>query len=131
MVTKPTIWPQGRFGVPQITPYTYRDGQTLLELIKAIRDHITDVLYPELDRVIDQLNTITDEHKEHTEAQYQEALKQYHDGIQAFQNIHDLFMGDVNAHLMAMNDQSAANLAADPETRFHQAILDIVRSEMS
>ena len=131
MVTKPTIWPTGRFGVPKITPYTYRDGQSLLELIKAIRDHIANVLYPELDRVIDQLNTITDEHKEYTEAQYQEALKQYQDGIQEFQRIHDLFLGDVNAHLMAMNDQSAANLAADPDTRFHQAILDIVRSEMS
>ena len=105
MVTKP-IWPNGRFGVPQITPYTYRDGQSLLELIKALRDHVVEQLHPSLQHAIDQL--VAD-----VESEYEKAHDRYVDGVQEFQRIHDAFMSDVNSSLKALNDGAATDLIND------------------
>lgn len=118
MVTKPTIWPNGRFGVPQITPYTYRDGQSLLELITALRDHVVEQLHPSLQQAIDQL--VAD-----VEAEYDKAHDRYVDGIQEFQRIHDAFMADVNASLIALNDHAASDLVNDEGSMLRSALNNI------
>jgi len=124
MVTKPTIWPQGRFGVPQITPYTYPDGQTLLELITALRDHVVDQLHPNLQKAIDQL--VTD-----VETEYDKAHDRYVDGVQEFQRIHDSFMSDVNASLVALNDGAVSDLVQDDTSLLGQVMREIFTDRKS
>ena len=118
MVTKPTIWPNGRFGVPQITPYTYRDGQTLLELITALRDHVVDQLHPNLQKTIDQL--VAD-----VETEYEKSHDRYVAGVQEFQRIHDAFMADVNAKLMALNDDAVTSLVDDATSLLGRVLREI------
>ena len=118
MVTKPTIWPKGRFGVPQITPYTYRDGQSLLELIKALRDHVVEQLHPNLQKAIDQL--VAD-----VETEYEKSHDRYVDGVQEFQRIHDAFMADVNARLIALNDGAVTDLVKDPTSLLGKILREV------
>lgn len=117
MVSKP-IWPNGVFGVPQITPYTTRDAHSLLELIKALRDHVVDELHPNLQTAIDKL--VAD-----VEAEYGKALDRYVDGVQEFQRIHDAFMSDVNASLMALNDGAVSDLVRDDGSMLGRVMREI------
>lgn len=123
MVSKP-IWPNGVFGVPQITPYTVRDAHSLLELIKALRDHIVDELHPNLQAAIDKL--VAD-----VEAEYGNALDQYVNGVQEFQRIHDAFMSDVNAHLIALNDGAVSDLVEDETSRLGEVMREIFTDRQS
>ena len=109
MVTKPTIWPQGRFGVPQITPYTDRDGHSLLELIKTVRDYVVDELHPNLQKSLDTFVVEVEQH-------FAAANDQYVNGVQEFQRIHDAFKTDVQASIRAANDMNIADLMDDPNS---------------
>lgn len=95
-----------RFTLSDITPVTYRDGESYASLLWRLFKHITEVLNPELETSFRELIT-------QLETEMEKAEHQYVDGVQEFQRIHDAFMADVNAHLIALNDGAVSDLVND------------------
>src|SRR5699024_9183662 len=104
--------------VNQITPLTYRDGVTYIQLLTELAEYIKTVLHPSLQHTVDQL--VTD-----VEAQIDKAHDRYVDGVQEFQRIHDAFMSDVNAKLIALNDHAASDLVVDDTSLLSQVLRDV------
>ena len=100
-MTRRTVIP-----VNQITPLTYRDGVTYIQLLTELSEYIKTILHPSLQHTVDQL--VAD-----VEHQMDKHHDQYVDGVQEFQRIHDAFMADVNAHLIALNDGAVSDLVED------------------
>jgi hypothetical protein len=92
--------------VSQITPLTYRDGVTYIQMLTELSEYVKSILHPSLQRTVDEL--VSD-----VEAQMDQHHDQYVDGVQEFQRIHDAFMSDVNASLIALNDGAASDLVHD------------------
>ena len=104
--------------VNQITPLTYRDGVTYIQLLTELSDYVKTVLHPSLQHTVDQL--VAD-----VEAQIDKAHDQYVEGVQEFQRIHDAFMSDVNASLIALNDGAVSDLVRDDTSRVGSALREI------
>jgi len=104
--------------VNQITPLTYRDGVTYIQLLTELSEYIKTVLHPSLQHTVDQL--VAD-----VEAQIDKAHDQYVDGVQEFQRIHDAFMSDVNASLIALNDGAVTDLVNDGTSKLGSTLRDI------
>lgn len=105
----PSPWPVGKFPVHQVTPFTYRDGYTYLELLHALRDYVKDQLHPDLQK---SLNTLVAEF----ERQFAESLDKYVEGTERFQQIHDAFMSDVKSNMKALNDEAVSELVLSPHS---------------
>lgn len=121
----------GRIPVPEVAPLTYRDGVTQLQLVYELAQYLKNILHPSL---TDSLNSLARQTEEILDAQQEEIDKHrehFKDGVQEFEDIHEAFKSDVNALLMTMNDQAATNLVDDPTTRLHQAIREVVQSELN
>ena len=104
--------------VNQITPLTYRDGVTYIQLLTELSDYIKTVLHPSLQHTVDQL--VAD-----VETQMDKHHDQYVEGVQEFQRIHDAFMSDVNAHLVALNDGAVTDLVNDDTSKLGVTLRDI------
>lgn len=104
-------WPISHLPISDITPFTYRDGETYLELLNRLSQYITEQLHPNLRKTVEHMV----EEMEHILAAQH---NKYVEGIQDFQRIHDAFMTDVNSALMALNDNAVADLARDPGSVF-------------
>src|SRR5699024_8906836 len=76
------------------------------------------ILHPSLQHTVDQL--VSD-----VEKQMDKHHDQYVDGVQEFQRIHDAFMSDVNARLIALNDGAAADLVEDDTSLLGKVLRDI------
>lgn len=112
--------PLRRLRVQQVQPFTYRDGITFLELLERLSTHVKDVLEPSLKSVVDDLvEQFTTEMGEHRDS--------YVEGVEEFQRIHDAFMSDVNAHLMALNDGAVTDLVNDETSLFGSVMRDVMR----
>ena len=107
--------------VNQITPLTYRDGVTYIQLLTELSEYIKTVLHPSLQHTVDQL--VAD-----VEAQMDKHHDQYVEGIQEFQRIHDAFMSDVNASLIALNDGAVSDLVNDDTSLLGKTLRDIFTS---
>ena len=92
--------------VNQITPLTYRDGVTYIQMLNELSEYVKSILHPSLQHTVDQL--VSD-----VEKQMDKHHDQYVDGVQEFQRIHDAFMADVNAKLIALNDGAVTDLVKD------------------
>ena len=112
-ITRRTIIP-----VNQITPLTYRDGVTYIQLLTELSEYIKTILHPSLQHTVDQL--VAD-----VEHQMDKHHDQYVDGVQEFQRIHDAFMSDVNAKLIALNDGAVADLVKDETSLLGTVLRDI------
>lgn len=104
-------WPISHLPISDITPFTYRDGETYLELLNRLSQYITEQLHPNLRKTVEHMV----EEMEHILAAQH---NKYVEGIQDFQRIHDAFMTDVNSALMALNDNAVTDLARDPGSAF-------------
>lgn len=107
--------------VSQITPLVYRDGITLLQLIKELSDYVQNTLQPGLKIVLEQLT-------EDISSQLDEAVENYVLGVEQFQHIHDAFMADVNARLIALNDNAVTDLVNDDTSMLGEALRSIFPS---
>src|SRR5699024_2830203 len=92
--------------VNQITPLTYRDGVTYIQMLNELSEYVKSILHPSLQHTVDQF--VSD-----VEKQMDKHHDQYVDGVQEFQRIHDAFMSDVNAKLIALNDGAVSDLVQD------------------
>ena len=108
----------GRIPVPEVAPLTYRDGVTHLELVYELSQYLKNVLHPSLQSTVDQV--VAD-----AEQLLSDATAQYVDGVQEFQRIHDAFMSDVNASLIALNDGAVTDLVNDDTSKLGDALRDI------
>ena len=107
--------------VNQITPLTYRDGVTYIQLLTELSDYVKTVLHPSLQHTVDQL--VSD-----VEAQIDKAHDRYVEGVQEFQRIHDAFMSDVNASLIALNDGAVSDLVKDETSRLGEVLRELFPS---
>ena len=107
--------------VNQITPLTYRDGVTYIQMLTELSEYIQSILHPSLQHTVDQL--VSD-----VETQMGKHHDQYVDGVQEFQRIHDAFMSDVNAKLMALNDGAVSDLAEDDTSLLGKVLRGIFSS---
>src|SRR5699024_9724557 len=107
--------------VNQITPLTYRDGVTYIQLLTELSDYVKTVLHPSLQHTVDQL--VSD-----VEAQIDKAHDRYVEGVQEFQRIHDAFMADVNASLIALNDGAVSDLVKDETSRLGEVLRELFPS---
>ena len=112
-ITRRTVIP-----VNQITPLTYRDGVTYIQLLTELSEYIKSILHPSLQHTVDQL--VAD-----VEHQMDKHHDQYVDGVQEFQRIHDAFMADVNAHLIALNDGAVSDLVNDDTSLLGETLRSI------
>ena len=104
--------------VNQITPLTYRDGVTYIQMLNELSEYVKSILHPSLQHTVDQL--VAD-----VEAQMDKHHDQYVDGVQEFQRIHDAFMSDVNAHLIALSDGATADLVKDDTSLLSQTLREV------
>lgn len=105
-----------RDGVPfsTATPFTYREGATVLQLIRALKDWAGKVV-PELN---DALNAFWDQYlKDH-----QAILDNIIDTKDDWQALFDQFMVDVVAQLETLNDQAVASLVGNPVSQLRLAL---------
>ena len=102
-----------RDGVPfsTATPFTYREGATVLQLIRALKDWAGNVV-PELN---DALNAFWDKYL----LDHQAVLDDIITTKDEWQALFDQFMADVVAQLEVLNDQAVSALVEDSssETR--------------
>lgn len=108
----------GRFTLSQITPLTYRDGETYVSLLWRLFTHIREELHPSLEKSFDQLI-------DRLEDEMDIAHQQFVDGVEEFQRIHDAFMEDVEASLRALNDTAVADLAGDEDSYLGSTLRDL------
>ena len=108
----------GRIPVPEVAPLTYRDGVTHLELVYELSQYLKNILHPSLQSTVDKV--VAD-----AEQLLSDATAQYVDGVQEFQRIHDAFMSDVNAHLVALNDGAVTDLVEDETSKLGSTLRDI------
>lgn len=111
----------GRIPVPEVAPLTYRDGVTHLELVYELSEYLKKILHPSLQSTVDQV--VAD-----AERLLSEANAQYVDGVQEFQRIHDAFMSDVNASLIALNDGAVSDLVNDETSRLGVVLRELFPS---
>lgn len=104
--------------VNQITPLTYRDGVTYIQMLTELSEYVKSILHPSLQHTVDQL--VAD-----VETQMDQHHDQYVDGVHEFQRIHDAFMSDVNAKLIALNDGASADLIRDSSSLLSQVLRDL------
>ena len=110
--------------VNQITPLTYRDGVTYIQMLTELSEYVKSILHPSLQHTVDQL--VSD-----VETQMDKHHDQYVDGVQEFQRIHDAFMADVNAKLIALNDGAVSDLVKDDTSLLGQVLRDVFTSRDS
>lgn len=112
----PTLnWPSGSFPVSQVTPFTYRDGATYLEILNELRRYINETLHPSIAKVFDEM------HKELVKS-FEGVMDTYVEGIEEFRRIHDAYMADVEATLTAWNDETGTNLVNNSNSKLRQAL---------
>jgi hypothetical protein len=109
---------RGIVPVNQITPLTYRDGVTYIQMLTELSEYVKSILHPSLQHTVDEL--VSD-----VEAQMDQHHDQYVDGVQEFQRIHDAFMSDVNARLIALNDGAVSDLVRDDTSLLGQVLREI------
>lgn len=90
-----------------IQPFTYRDGMSHMAMLEKLRVYINDNLRGEFNEGLDHLLLEVEAGIANAEAVVLEAK----DGWQA---LFDLYMVDVNASLMALNDAAMGALIATP-----------------
>ena len=103
--------------VNQVTPLTYRDGVTYIQMLNELSEYVKSILHPSLQHTVDQL--VSD-----VEKQMDKHHDQYVDGVQEFQRIHDAFMSDVNASIIALNDGAVSDLVNDNTSLLGQTLRD-------
>ena len=114
----------GRIPVPEVAPLTYRDGVTYLELVYELSEYLKNILHPSLQSTVEQV--VAD-----AEQLLSEANEQYVDGVQEFQRIHDAFMADVNASLIALNDGAVSDLVKDESSLLGETMREIFADKAS
>lgn len=119
MVKKQTYIP-----VSNIVPLVFREGASLLELIHGLAKYVQDTLEPSLKHVVD--NVVAE-----VESQMDDAKAGYVAGVQEFQRIHDAFMSDVNAKLVALNDGAVSDLVKDPTSMLGKILRDVFTDKES
>lgn len=108
--------------VNQITPLTYRDGVTYIQMLTELSEYVKSILHPSLQHTVDQLVS-------EVEAQMDKHHDQYVDGVQEFQRIHDAFMSDVNAKLIALNDGAMSDVVKDESSLLSKTLFGMFASQ--
>lgn len=98
-----------------ITPFTYRDGMTYLELLYSLRGYVTESLVPQFDnrmaRIIAEFNAGIANAETTIIATREE-----------WQAIFDAYTADVTASLMALNDAAMSELVNQPDSQTSNAL---------
>jgi hypothetical protein len=115
-ITRRTVVP-----VNQITPLTYRDGVTYIQMLTELSEYVKSILHPSLQHTVDELVS-------EVEKQMDQHHDQYVEGVQEFQRIHDAFMSDVNASLIALNDGAVSDLVKDETSRLGEVLRELFPS---
>lgn len=100
--------------IAQITPFTYREGATLMSIVRRLKDWSIK-LGPQVQQIIDD-----------AVAQFAEELS---NAKQSWQESFDQFMENVFNELKAMNDPVVAGLINDMESETREAIQTMLTQE--
>lgn len=101
--------------IHQITPFTYRDGSTYLEVLNGLRDYVTQVAVPEVHR---ELNRIIGEFQEALSA----AERERETDLSKWREEFDTFMENVTDSLAGLNDEAVAQNILDSDTETWEAL---------
>lgn len=103
--------------IHQITPFTYRDGSTYLEVLNGLREYVTQVAVPEvhreLNRIISEFQSALSEVERTRDADLAEWKEQFNQ-----------FMADVTESLAGLNDAAVAQNILDSDTETWEALSD-------
>lgn len=108
--------------VTNITPFTYRDGTTFLELIEGFRKWTNDVLVPEFNSHIDQAIAAVTLAQDHFTTDTAATKADWTTRFNAY-------MADVNASLMALNDHAMSVLINNPASETGVALSGLFASK--
>lgn len=90
--------------ITNITPFTYRDGASYLEILYGLRDYITGTLEPKF--VLDIERIIAD----------------FNAGLSSWETKFNDFIDEVTAEIAVLNDNAVANLLTAPASVTRQAL---------
>jgi len=110
--------------VNNITPFTYRDGETYLEVLYRLRDYMENTLRPEFNaemaRIIDETNTgLTATGATVTDA------------LEAWETRFTEFMADTVGSIGELNDSAIAGLIGAPSSETAVALNTFIESEIA
>lgn len=98
-----------------ITPFTFRDAYTVLDLYERLREFLAETLTPEIDG---KLTLIYDE----VQSQVVALANDVNASKDAWQALFDQFMADVIVELEGLNDQAVANLVNNVNSQISIAL---------
>lgn len=99
----------------QITPFTFRDGYTFLEMYSELRQYLVKLLGPEIDAKLTLIYT-------ETQAMVNALAEDVNASKDAWQGLFDEFMANVIVELEGLNDQAVANLVNDAGSNIRVAL---------
>ena len=95
--------------VNNISPFTYRDGETYLEILYRLRNYITGI-----DGAGGLVNEFT--------LELDRIIAEFNDGLATWDARFDAFIANITAELRALNDEAMADLIIDTATATHAAL---------
>lgn len=102
-----------RFRLNNVTPFTYRDGYTFLEVLEELRRYITNTIVPGIDANFDAITQNYLDALNQLQSQY-DGFTDIVDGKYAeLDALYDQYMADVSASLRALNEPEVAALIND------------------
>lgn len=110
--------------VNNISPFTYRDGETYLEILYRLRDYIENTVRPEFNteiaRIVDEFNTGLST----TGGTVTTALAEWETRFTEF-------MADVTANIAELNDAAIAQLIGQPASETAAALTTFIENEIT
>ena len=106
-LTVTTAFPYRLGPISNISPFSYRDGATYLEILYALRDYINVTLRPEFDT---EIQAVLDQFQAGVSNAEATVTAQAGDWTTKF----NAYMADVTASLQALNDHAMATLVDAP-----------------
>lgn len=92
-----------RTPMSNITPFTYRDGATYLNLLYGLIEFVNEKHIPEINGIITDTERLIDENKTSSEALYNNFVTTASTTIAGWNTLFDEFMADVSARIGAIN----------------------------
>ena len=116
MALTPYTRAYGNLPLTQITPFTYRDGLTFLQILNEFERWLREIV-PEIDGILEGW---TEKYLTDHEALKNEIVNTKNQWQQLF----DDFMADVVLQLEGLNDQAVANLVNSEASKIREALND-------
>lgn len=116
MALTPYTRAYGNLPLTQITPFTYRDGLTFLQILNEFERWLREIV-PEIDGILEGWT-------EKYLADHEELKNEIIETKNQWQQLFDDFMADIVLQLEGLNDQAVANLVNDEASKIREALND-------